>query len=148
MLLYRVAPYLATAADASQPGHPMYLPPSKGKGRVDNPSLYSVWYLSLTEAGAVGEIFASHPVWKDAMLDYVDLTGARFALHTFYIPDSSRIIDLDNAKYLFDRGLRPTQVVSVNRAVTQSWAKDLFHEPGATGPAWHGVRWWSRHHPD
>ena len=148
MLLYRVAPYLATVRDSALSGHPEYLHRPQGNGRVDNPRLYDVWYLSLTEAGAVGEVFASHPEWNDEVFDFKKLPGARFALHTFSIPDNCRIIDLDDAQYLADRGLRPTQIVSLNRTVTQAWAENLFHEQAASGPAWDGARWWSRLHPD
>jgi hypothetical protein len=148
MLLYRVAPYLATITDSAVPGHPEYLHRPQGNGRVDNPSLYDVWYLSLTEAGAVGEVFASHPKWNDSIFKFRKLRGARYSLHTFSVPDNCPIIDLDDAQSLLDRGLRPTQIVSLNRTVTQAWAKRLFHEPGATGPAWHGARWWSRLYPD
>jgi hypothetical protein len=148
MLLYRVAPYLASATDKSQPGHPEYLHRPQGQGRVDNPGIYDVWYLSVTEAGAIGETFASHPVWDDDIFNFRDLPSARFALHTFSIPNNCRIIDLDDARALLELGLRPTQVITTNKSVTQGWAMTLYQSNSATGPAWDGVRWWSRHHPD
>ena len=147
MLLYRVAPYLASAKP-KDPGHPEYLPSPLGEGRIDNRGLYHVWYLSVTEAGAIGEVFEGHPIWNDKMFKYKGISGARFALHTFSVPDACRIVDLDDAQRLLDYGLRPTQVVSRNKSVTQIWARKLYNDVIMTGPAWEGVRWWSRLNPD
>ncbi|MBY6366918.1 RES family NAD+ phosphorylase [Rhodococcoides corynebacterioides] len=149
MLLYRIAPYSSAAADSSQPGHPSYLhKPAQGYGRVDNAGIYDVWYLSRTEAGAVGEVFARYTEWQEVMFDFRAIAGARYALHTYSVHDDCKIIDLDDAQALVDVGLRPTQVVTRNRTVTQRWAQKLYNQTTMTGMAWDGVQWWSRHHSD
>src|SRR5262245_6778359 len=119
MLLYRVAPYDPRAKKSDTPGHPEYLHRPQGGGRVDNPGLYDAWYLSLTEAGAIGETFQGHPIWSDKMFNFPRITGAHYALHMFSVPNDCRIIDLDDSQTLVDKGLRPTQVVTPNRSVTQ-----------------------------
>lgn len=147
MLAYRVFPYLPTAA-AGSPGHPAYLPESRGLGRLDNPDHYRVWYLSLEQSGAVGEAFGDLRHWREEMFGFPELPGTRRALATYELPDEVAVLDLDDARSLLDRGLRPTQVVERNRAVTQAWALAIFREaaPGG-GPRWVGVRWWSYHRP-
>lgn len=51
--------------------------------------------------------------------------------------------DLDDAHRLADLDLRPSRVVTRDRATTQGWARALFD----TG-AFAGVRWWSYYNPD
>ena len=40
------------------------------------------------------------------------------------------------------RRLRPSQVVTRDRSVTQAWARKVWEEG-----EWSGVRWWSYHDP-
>lgn len=151
MLLYRVAPYLASVTDPDRPGHPAYLHrPAQGRGRLDNREIYDVWYLALTQSGAIGETFFSIPVWKDEMFLFGDsIPGARYALHRFSIEDECPIIDLDDSQTLVDYGLRPTQIVTPNRSLSQRWALKLYEDKNpSSGYAWHGIRWWSRTHSD
>lgn len=147
MLLYRVFPHLPSAA-AGMPGHAYYLHPSSGAGRLDNPSRYSVWYLSHDACGAIGEVFGNQEAWSDAMFSFPKLPGSRRALATFTLPDDLPVLDLDDAQTLLDRGLRPTQVVSRNRSATQTWALRVYEERDDRGQQkWHGVKWWSFHRP-
>jgi hypothetical protein len=76
----------------------------------------------------------------------------RLALATFELPSSVRILDLDDAAVLLERGLRPTDVVRRNPAVTRAWALRIHQERsggssggkgGRGGRRWDGVRWWS-----
>jgi hypothetical protein len=147
MLLYRVSPYLP-GSPAGEPGSPTYLHKPQGTGRLDNPTYYDVWYLSLTEAGAVGETFAAHPKWPDKIFKFGKLAGARFALHTFQLSDSCPLLDLDDANNLVERSLRPSQVVTLNRGITQQWALRIWNELGSSRHRWDGIRWWSRHSSD
>jgi hypothetical protein len=142
MLLYRVFPHLPSAP-AGRPGHPEYLHRPQGKGRLDNPDLYDVWYLSAEAPAAIGEVFADRLHWDTGMFDFPLLPGSRRALGVYSIPDDSPILDLDDARALLDRALRPTQVIERNRPTTQRWARAIYAEP--TG--WAGVRWWSYHLP-
>lgn len=147
MLAYRVFPYVGSAADGT-PGSPSYLHKPQGNGRLDNPSLYDVWYLSTEQSGAVGEVFGDLPEWSDAMFAFPALPGSRRALATYQVPDDLPVLDLDDAKALLDRGLRPTQVIERNRSATQKWALSIFNERNDRGErTWSGVRWWSYHRP-
>lgn len=145
MLAYRVIPYLPDAR-AGEPGHPQYLHPAQGKGRLDNVDHYRCWYLAGEQTGAVAEVFADLTNWTEAMFAYPALPDARRALACYELPDDLPLLELDDARNLLDRGLRPTQVIERNRAATQAWALRIFEERPADGsPRWSGVRWWSYH---
>jgi RES domain len=147
VLLYRVFPHLAAAADA-EPGHPHYLHRPQGQGRLDNPRHYDCWYLSAEAAGAVGEVFADLSTWNDKMFEMPVLAGSRRALGIYEVRDDLPVLDLDDARALLERGLRPTQVIARNLPVTQAWALAIFRETDARGDRlWDGVRWWSYHRP-
>jgi len=147
VLLYRVFPYLAAAAPG-EPGHPGYVHGPQGKGRLDNSSEYACWYLSAEASGAIGEVFADLGRWTPKMFDVPFLVGGERALGAYEIPDDSRVLDLDDAQHLLERGLRPTQVIERNRPATQTWALKIFDERDADGSRrWDGVRWWSYHRP-
>ena len=147
MLLYRVFPYL-DAAGEEEAGHPRYLHRPQGKGRLDNPDEYDCWYLSADPSGAVGEAFADFHTWIPDMFPVPFLPGGRRALGTYSLPDDTPLLDLDDARNLLERGLRPTQVIERNRAATQAWALKIFQETNPDGSRkWSGVRWWSYHRP-
>lgn len=141
MLLYRVYPHLSGAAPGES-GSPDYLHRPQGRGRLDNPDYYDTWYFATTPQAAIGEVFADLPVWRDAMFDFTALPGSRRALGVFEVPDDLGVLDMDDAQTLVRRGLRPTQVVSRNRPVTQEWALDVFREN-----RWDGIKWWSFQRP-
>lgn len=149
MLLYRVFAYLASAP-AREPGHPSYVHRPQGRGRLDNPAGYDCWYLSEQEAGAVAEVFADLLRWTDDMFAAPYLPGAARALGTYEIADDAALLDLDDARNLLARGLRPTQVIERNRSATQAWALDIYNErqAGTGARLWAGVRWWSYHRPE
>jgi hypothetical protein len=148
VLVYRVFPYDPTAG-TQQPGHAEFSHrPNQGKGRLDNPRYYDTWYFTLTPEAAVGEVFGNLTVWGDDMFQIPSLPNALRSLGVLQLPDDLAILDLDDAKALLDRGLRPTQVISRNRSATQRWALDISDEAAGSGePRWDGVRWWSFHRP-
>ncbi len=147
MLLYHVFPHLPSAAD-SEPGHPHYLHRPQGHGRLDNPRHYDCWYLSAEATGAVGEVFGNLLSWSEKMFEMPALPGSRRSLGIYEVPDDLPVLDLDDARALLDRGLRPTQVIARNRPATQAWALAIFREVDSRGDRlWDGVRWWSYHRP-
>lgn len=147
MLLYRVFPWLPDAK-AGEPGHPSYLHRPQGHGRFDNPTEYDAWYLAAEASGAVGETFGDLPEWTPVMFSFPFLPGAERALGIYEVSDDLPVLNLDDAATLLDRGLRPSQVVSRNRADTQGWALKIAEEIDASGrQKWQGVRWWSYHRP-
>ncbi len=66
----------------------------------------------------------------------------RHAIAAFELSDL-RICDLDDARALVRLNLKPTNVITRNRAVTQAWSRALFHEGG-----WIGVSCWSYYLPE
>lgn len=148
MLVYRVFPYLDTAA-AGEPGHPLHEHRPQRGGRIDHPDYY-VWYVGQQPEAAVAETFGNLAVWGESMFEVPFIPGARRALGILRLPDDLRVLDLDDPRELFHRGLRPTQIVARNLAVTQRWGPDIWDEedPGAAeSRRWQGVQWWSYHRP-
>lgn len=141
MRLYRVFPWLA-AAEERAPGHALFVPRPQGAGRVDNPGRYETLYLSSDPAGAVAEAFGNLRRWTPRMLLAPALPGSVKALGTYELPDDAPIFDLDDARALAGLGLRPSQVVTRAREVTQAWALAIFEQR-----RWIGVRWWSYYEP-
>jgi hypothetical protein len=141
VLLYRVFPYLP-AARRGEPGHPLYVHPAQGKGRWDNPGSYLAWYMAQEPASAVGEAFADVPAWRDEMFAFPQIPGAERALGIYRLADDLPYVDLDDARTLVERAMRPTQVIERNRPYTQAKALEIFEER-----RWNGIRWWSFHRP-
>lgn len=140
--LYRVLPHLPRVA-AGRPGSPRHVPPSTGANRVDNPDLYAVLYLGDSPVGAVAEAFGWAPRWSAALLrGSPSLPGSTRALVTFELPASAPLCDLDDAARLVDLRLRPSEVVTRDRGVTQAWSRRIFETS-----AYAGVRWWSYYEP-
>lgn len=141
VLLFRVLPYLPSAR-VGKPGHPLYVPPS-GAGRIDNPGRYGVLYVGDAAAGAVAEAFGWLPEWSAAMLrGRPALAGSVHALARYELADGADVCDLDDAARLVDLQLRPSQVVTRERTVTQAWALTVFEREDFAG-----VRWWSYYDP-
>jgi RES domain len=139
--LYRVFPYLASAPE-DQPGGALYVPP-QGGGRLDNPHVYSVFYLSDAPAGAVAEAFGRFSEWNVHILaGSPSLPGSVRAIARFRLEDDVRVCDLDDPTRLSALDLRPSQVVSRDYVRTRSWAKAIFDRR-----EWFGIRWWSYYDP-
>jgi hypothetical protein len=140
--LFRVLPYVASAR-RGQPGHPLYVPRSTGASRVDNPGLYEMLYLGDSAAGAVAEAFGWSPTWNAGLLRGTpSLPGSVRALVEYDLDVAEPVCDLDDANRLLELGLRPSQVVTRDRAVTQAWAASLYGRSEFAG-----VRWWSYYAP-
>lgn len=147
MIVYRVFAY-DPAAPPGQPGHPGYLHKPQGRGRLDNPDRYDIWYFAALPEAAVGEVFGDLSVWTAEMFDVPYLPDGRRALGHFQLADSLDMLDLNDPKTLLDRNLRPTDIVARNRSATQQWALRIFSETRHDGSRrWAGVRWWSFHRP-
>lgn len=146
--MYRVFPYLRQASSSNDPGHPLYVHEGVATGRLDNPAYFSTRYFALEPPGAIGEVFGDLEYWSQSMFQFPALPGANRALGTYSVSDDLNVLDLDDARNLLNRGLRPTQVVERNRSASSAWAKDIWEERGPNGyRAWAGVRWWSYHRP-
>jgi hypothetical protein len=139
---YRCAWYDPAAATAAVPGHPLYVSPRQGAGRVDDPwREYHVLYVGTDPVGCVAEVFGDFAVWTPALLD--PPPGRPAAVRALVEYDiEARMCDLDDARRLIELALRPSQVVSRDRRETQQWARDVYE----TGQ-YDGVSWWSRRDP-
>ena len=125
-----------------EPGHPLYVP-EQGTARWDNPELYRAMYVAASPSGAIGETFAHLSRWTPTMLNSPSLPGAVRTLATYTIDEERHpLLDLDDARTMLDRGLRPTDVVIRDRPRTQRIAADVFAEG-----RWAGLSWWSLHRP-
>lgn len=141
MVLYRVFPWLASARQG-EAGYPLYVPEPGGAGRADNPGRYRTLYLSDAPAGAVAEAFGTLKLWNARMFTRPDLPGSVRAIAAVEAADDLAIFDLDDADALKALGLRPSQVVTREREVTQRWALAIYEQG-----TWGGVRWWSHYDP-
>jgi len=118
------------------------VPSPPGRGRIDAPGLYDVLYLSDAAAGAVAEGFGRLTPWSELMLRVPAMPGAVRVVARYELADGARVLDLDDVASLVDLGIRPSDVVTRDRTVTQSWARKAY----ARG-RWAGVRWWSYYDP-
>lgn len=147
MRLYRVLPYLANAAD-DEPGG-VFFRPASGKNRADSPTpgYYRCLYVGDSPSGAIAEAFGRFDDWDNTLFKASPATPAlpnsHFALATCDLSDTARICDLDDPTELLARALRPSNVVTRDRAVTQAWAKRIFNERSYVG-----VNWWSYYDPN
>lgn len=139
--LYRVFPFLSSARP-EEPGGGFYIPP-QGGGRLDNPDLYSVFYASSAEAGAVAEAFGRFPEWTAVVLaGSPALAGSLRAIASYHLSETARICDLDDPAQLSLLGLRPSDVVSRDYTRTREWARRIYLQH-----SWEGVQWWSYYDP-
>jgi hypothetical protein len=136
--LWRVFPHNPEATSGSL-GHALFVPRGlQGGGRHDNPDLYGVMYLSEQPFSAIAEHLAH---LRGQRLDDTDLErgGLRLALVELEVPAESRCHDLDEPKVLTKLRLRPSEVATRNRAVTQKWAARIYRAHRSVG----AIRWWS-----
>lgn len=142
--LFRVLPW-RKASTVNEPGGALDVLP-QGSGRIDNPAVYSVLYLSDSAPGAIAEAFGRFPEWTPSMLGGIPgLPGSIRALARYYLNDSRRhgqICNLDDARRLLALHLRPSEVVSRDYIRTRAWALRI-HNQGV----WAGIRWWSYYEP-
>lgn len=142
MQLYRVFPHVPRARPG-QAGHGLHVHPDQTKNRWDNADLYRAGYFATSPEGAVAEVFANVGAWGAAMLPFPALDGATRALGRYRFDEEAHpLLDLDDARTLLDRGLRPSRVVWRNRPATQAIARAIHGEG-----RWSGVTWWSIHRP-
>jgi hypothetical protein len=92
-----------------------------------------VWYLSRLAEAASGETFGNLSRWDPSMLQFPQIPGSRRAMGVYQLPDDVRVLDLDDPAQLVRLGLRPTQIVVRNLAVTQAWGHRIWSETDSHG---------------
>lgn len=143
MKLYRCFPY-NPSAKKSEPGHPLFIPVSRGTGRINNPDIYQSSYWSAQPECAVAEVFGSSAEWNSStFLGLPQVRESHQALVTVEFPESINLFDMDDSKNLTKLKLRPSRVVTRNNQVTQAWARRIYDEN-----KYDGVSWWSIWWPD
>ena len=127
-------------ARAGQPDSPLWFPREfQGDGRHDNPDVYGCLYLSDREtSGAVEQLarFRTQRLIDDLLVR----RGQRLAIAAIEVPDTAELVDLDDPSVLRRRRLRPSEVATRHREITQPQALAVYRETNAVG-----VRWWSIH---
>ena len=138
MTLYRCFAWRAASRD-DQPDGPLWFPRMyQGEGRHDNPDVYGCLYLSDRPESCIVEQLAAFRGQR-LTASMLRRRGLPLALARLEIPDTAELIDLDDPGVLLREGLRPSQVATRSRSVTQPQALALYRRhPGAAG-----LRWWS-----
>jgi hypothetical protein len=140
---WRVCTWHPDADGSQHNGHPLYVWPRQGAGRVDDPeSSYLILYVGDSAAGAVAERFGDLAAWSEAMLRPPPGAPAGSSLALIRYSGNPAILNLDDAAVLLEQRLRPSQVVSRDRRRTQTWARkvhDTLHVDG--------LSWWSYRDP-
>lgn len=147
---YRVGIYSETAQSPDENGHPLFRWPHQGAGRIDDPRKeYLVLYLADTAEAAVAEVFGRFPEWRSAIFDVPPGAPQNSRRALFSYRGEPRICDLDDPHRLVDYGLRPSRVVTRDRAVTQEWARAIYErESPESEREFAGLSWWSYYNPD
>jgi hypothetical protein len=138
VIFWRVLPWDPSARPAA-PGGALWFPrPFQGTARHDNPPRYGCLYATEEPVSAIAEALAPFRGTGDLEPDMLTRMGRPLALARLELRDA-QLLDLDDPAVLLDAGLRPSQVATNRRAVTQSDAARLFD----AHPDVAGLRWWS-----
>ena len=138
MTLYRCFAWRA-AVRHDEPDGPLWFPRMfQGEGRHDNPDAYGCLYLADRPESCIVEQLAPFRGQRvtAAMLSR---RGLPLALARLQIAARAELIDLDDPSVLKRERLRPSQIATRRRAVTQPQALALYR----SHPRADGLRWWS-----
>lgn len=139
MILWRLLPQLPNTAPSS-PGGALWFPRElQGAGRHDNPDRYGCLYVSESPVSAAAEALAPFRGTGALIPAMLIRAGLPLVLARLELEDDSQLVDLDEPRVLVRTRLRPSQVATNVRAVTQAYAARIFDEH----PAAVGLRWWS-----
>ena len=109
----------------------------QGSGRHDAPAMYGAWYCSRAAVSAVAEAvqYLRGHVLRE--VDFERTGGMTKALVALDVADDLDMVDLDDPAELVARRIRPSQVATMRRTVTQAIAVSVFRD-GVVG-----MEWWS-----
>lgn len=139
MIVYRALP-LDRDAPAAGPGGALWFPRAlQGAGRHDNPDRYGCLYVSQEPHAAIAEQLAPFRGTGALEQSMLERFGRRLTLAALELSDDAELLDLDQPRVLVRERLRPSQVATRARTVTQAHAAAL-HERHAAAV---GLRWWS-----
>jgi hypothetical protein len=139
LILYRCFAWNERAR-ADQPDSPLWFPRVfQGDGRHDNPDVYGCLYLGDREISGVVEQLARFRSQR-LIEQLLFRRGLPLAVAAIELPDSAEVIDLDDPVVLRRRRLRPSEVATHHRELTQPQALAVYRDTPAVG-----IRWWSIH---
>jgi hypothetical protein len=139
VIVWRLLPWQRGAPHTS-PGGALWFPREpQGAGRHDNPDRYGCLYVGESAVSAVAEGLAPFRGARALTGGMLMRAGVPLALAQLELHHDAHLMDLDDPSVLVEAGLRPSDVATRTRAVTQSYALRLFD--GYLGLM--GLRWWS-----
>lgn len=132
-------PYDRSAAARHQ-GGPLFFPRGfQGAGRHDNPELYGCLYASAEPLSVVVEALAPFRGVGELRASMLSRAGLPLALAQLDLDDDVELLDLDDPAVLAREGLRPSEVATRDRTVTQPQAAVLYERHDQVGV----LEWWS-----
>lgn len=138
MILYRCFAWNERAGPAELDG-PLWFPRIyQGEGRHDNPDRYGCLYLSISPLSTLVEQLARFRGQR-LLPSLLRRRGLPLALADLELSDGAEVIDLDDPVVLRRERLRPSQVATRDRHITQAQALALHDRHRLAA----GVRWWS-----
>lgn len=136
MILYRCFAWNRRARPSNADG-PLWFPREfQGEGRHDNPDLYGCLYLADREVSCVVEQLARFRGQR-LSASLLSRRGLPLAVAALELADDVALLDLDDPRVLTRRRLRPSQVATRVREVTQAHARRAYEDEAG------GLRWWS-----
>jgi RES domain len=137
--LWRALP-LDRSAKATEAGGPLWFPRlQQGGGRHDNPDLYGCLYVAEEAVSCVAELLSPFRGTGKLLPSMLVRYGKPLALAAIELEGGATVVDLDDPSTLLATDLRPSQVATRRRAVTQRQAGDVYEShPDAVA-----IRWWS-----
>lgn len=111
----------------------------QGGGRHDNPDLYGCLYVTEEAVSAVAELLAPFRGTGKLLPSMLVRYGKPLALAALELEDGVTVVDLDDPSTLIATDLRPSQVATRRRAVTQGQAAWVYE----SHPEAVAIRWWS-----
>jgi hypothetical protein len=139
VILWRVLPWDPSAPPAAAGGALWFPRPFQGTGRHDAPPRYGCLYVTELLTAAIAEALAPFRGTGDLRAELLVRGGRPLAAAELELDDAAVLVDLDDPRTLARERLRPSQVATGRRAVTQAYAARLF----AAHPDAAGLRWWS-----
>ena len=126
-------------ARRDEPEGPLWFPRVfQGEGRHDNPDLYGCLYLADRPLSCVVEQLARFRTQRLAP-PLLRRRGLALALAELDLAAAAEIVDLDDPAVLVREHLRPSEVATRRREITQPAARVLYERHAAAA----GLSWWS-----
>lgn len=139
MIVWRVLPW-RPGSRPHEPGGALWFPRElQGAGRHDNPDLYGCMYVGERPISPIAETLAPFRGTGSLVSSMLVRGEVPLALAELSLTEEGGLLDLDDPAVLARTGLRPSQVATGERDLTQTYAARLH----ALSPHPVALRWWS-----